>query len=94
MDHNSPLGIEKIVRQAATERMIIRCPRDGVVMRVVTWRARRRDGSGETRRGTGRPPAPNREWAITQLDLECPACRRTASDIVVTPRAAKLAQPA
>jgi hypothetical protein len=94
MDHYSPLGIEKIVRQAATERLIIRCPRDGVVMRVVSWRARRRDGSGEARRGTGRPPAPNKEWAITQLDLECPACRRTAADIAVTPRGAKVPQPA
>jgi hypothetical protein len=94
MEHYSPLGIEKIVRQAAAERTIIRCPRDGVVMRVVAWRARRRDGSGETRRGTGRPPAPNKEWALIQLDLECPACRRSAPDIGVTPRPTKVVQPA
>ncbi|HET7039647.1 MAG TPA: hypothetical protein VFH97_07155 [Gemmatimonadales bacterium] len=93
MEHYSPLGIEKIVRQAATERLIIRCPRDGVVMRVVSWRAKRRDGSEETRRGTGRPRA-SREWAITHLDLECPACRRTAEGIVVTPRQSKVAQSA
>jgi hypothetical protein len=91
MEHYSPLGIEKIVRQAAADRLTIRCPRDGVVMRVVAWRVKRRDGSGETRRGTGRPK-PSREWAITHLDLECPACRRGAEDIVVTPRAPKVAQ--
>jgi hypothetical protein len=89
----STLGIEKIVLQAAAERLTIRCPRDGVVMRVVSWRAKRRDGSGESRRGVGRPRA-SREWAITHLDLECPACRRGAVDIVVTPRTPKVAQSA
>jgi ssDNA-binding Zn-finger/Zn-ribbon topoisomerase 1 len=94
MEHYSPLGIEKIERQAAAERIIIRCPRDGVVMRVVAWRARRRDGSGETRRGAGRPPSSSKEWAVIQLDVECPACRRSAAGIEVPPRPAKIAQPA
>lgn len=94
MEHYSPLGIEKIERQAAAERITIRCPRDGVVMRVVAWRAKRRDGSGETRRGTGRPPVATKEWAITQLDVECPACRRTADGIAVSPRTPRLAHSA
>jgi ssDNA-binding Zn-finger/Zn-ribbon topoisomerase 1 len=94
MEQYSPIGIEKIARQAAAERVIIRCPRDGAVMRVVTWRAKRRDGSGETRRGTGRPPSASKEWAVTQLDVECPACRRGAENIAVTPRPAKVAQSA
>jgi hypothetical protein len=81
----TPLGIEKISKQASAPTVLVRCPRDGVVMRVVAWRVRRRDGSGETRRGNGRLPKSG-EWALVQLDVECPACRRRAEGIVVEPR--------
>jgi hypothetical protein len=93
MDDYTPLGIEKIARQAGIAISGIRCPRDGVVMRVLTWRARRRDGSDETRRGAGRPPV-SKEWAVTQLDVECPACRRRAEGVTVIVRAARTAVPA
>lgn len=83
----TPLGIEKITRQASAPTIFVRCPRDGVVMRVLTWRARRRDGSGETRRGTGRPPR-SVEWEVIQVDVECPACRRRADGIAREPRSA------
>jgi hypothetical protein len=87
MDDYSDVGVEKIARQASSEPVLIRCPRDGAVMRVASWRARRRDGSGETRDGTGRLPAP-REWVLTILDVECPACGRRANGVAVGNRVA------
>lgn len=50
-------------------------------MRVIGSRAERRDGSGEAQRFT-EPPA-GRGWVVTELDLECPACRRVAEGIVI-----------
>lgn len=85
----TPLGIEKITRQANAPGVLVRCPRDGVVMRVEAWRACRRDGSGETTRGVGRLPR-SREWAVTQVDVACPACRRRADGIAIEPRQERL----
>lgn len=77
----TPIGIEKITAQARANRALVRCPRDGAVMRVVGSRAERRDGSGDAQRFT-QPPA-RRDWVVTELDLECPACRRAAEGIVI-----------
>ncbi len=93
MSDYTPLGMEKMARQASLDVALIRCPRDGVVMRIVAWRARRRDGSDETRHSTGRPPSAQ-EWTLTQLDVMCPACRRRGDGIPVTPRAPRAPQPA
>lgn len=85
MDYSS-LGIVKLQRQAEANPTLIRCPRDGVVMRVLGGRAARRDGSGETRRFADRLPN-LRGWQIREVDLECPACRRRAERVRLSPRA-------
>lgn len=78
----SSLGIDKITKQANTDITLVRCPRDSVVMRPVECVLERPD-TGERRRVRGRPPK-GREWAVRELDLECPACRRRATRILVT----------
>jgi hypothetical protein len=76
----TPLGLEKIARQAASDLSLIRCPRDSVVMRVVVSRAERVDGVElESREFRSRPP--DAEWRVTELTVECPACRRCATGI-------------
>ena len=76
------LGIDKLTQQANTDVTLVRCPRDGVVMRVLGCRAARRDGSGEECRVVGRLPR-GRLWTVRELDLECPACARRARGITV-----------
>jgi hypothetical protein len=78
----TPLGIEKIVKQAKHSLDLIRCPRDSVVMRILGGRAERRDGSGTTERFSERLPS-SRYWSVREVDLECPACRRRAQAIGV-----------
>lgn len=85
MDY-SALGIEKLQQQAEADLSLIRCPRDGVVMRVLGGRASRRDGSGESRRFTDRLPN-LRAWQVREVDVECPACRRRADGIRLRVRA-------
>ena len=75
------LGIEKVTRQARVNRALVRCPRDGAVMRVTGSRAERRDGTAESQRFVGLPSG--RDWVVTELDLECPACRRVAEGIAM-----------
>ncbi|MFQ6046795.1 MAG: hypothetical protein ACE5PT_10645 [Gemmatimonadales bacterium] len=77
------IGIDKIKLQAASSRGLIRCPRDGAVMRVTDCRAEAAAGPpGESRalRALPRDPA----WRVTELAVECPACRRQAA--VTVPR--------
>lgn len=85
MDYSS-LGIVKLQRQAEANPTLIRCPRDGVVMRVLGGRAVRRDGAGETRRFEDRLPN-LRSWQVREVDVECPACRRRAEGVRLSPRA-------
>ncbi|MDH3289454.1 MAG: hypothetical protein OEO20_03490 [Gemmatimonadota bacterium] len=76
----TPLGLEKIARQAGRDLSLIRCPRDSVVMRVVASRAGRVDGvKSEVREFRSRPP--HAEWRVSELTVECPACRRVATGI-------------
>ena len=86
MDYTT-LGLDKLRRQANTDVTLVRCPRDGVVMRVLGCRAARRDGSGEECRVVGRLPR-GRVWAVRELDLECPACGRRARGITILPEVA------
>ena len=76
------LGIDKLTRQANRDITLVRCPRDGVVMRVLSCRAARYDGSGEECRVVGRLPR-GRAWAVREIDFECPACSRRARGISV-----------
>ncbi|UCF40964.1 MAG: hypothetical protein JSW43_01075 [Gemmatimonadota bacterium] len=76
----SVLGIHKIARQAAADLGIIRCPRDGAVMRVVASRAEHTSRNGTILREFDRLPR-GAEWLIVDLDLECPACRRRAAGV-------------
>lgn len=81
----TPLGLEKIARQAANDLSLIRCPRDSVVMRVVASRAEPVNGAtGEAREFRSRPPSTG--WQVKELDVECPACRRRATGIRPDPR--------
>ncbi len=77
MPDYTELGLQKIAHQAARDLTLIRCPRDGVVMRVVASRAERQDRDGLTKRRFDRLPT-GRGWQVTGLDVECPACRRRA----------------
>ncbi|NIM52815.1 MAG: hypothetical protein GTN62_15185 [Gemmatimonadales bacterium] len=80
MPDYTPLGIQKIARQAARDLTTIRCPRDSVVMRILASRAERQDREGLTRRTFQRAPTQG-AWRVTELDVECPACRRRALGI-------------
>lgn len=85
MSDYTSLGIAKLARQAATHPLIIRCPRDGVVMRVLRCCADRTGVREEARREFGRVP-PGREWRVREIDVECPACRRRALGVTIAAR--------
>lgn len=87
MSDYTPLGIEKLAQQAATDPSTIRCPRDGVVMRVLQCRAERTERGEVAHRELPSVPA-GREWRLTQIDVECPACRRRALGVEVAERVA------
>jgi len=80
MPDYTPLGFQKIAHQASVDPKLIRCPRDGVVMRVLATRARYDDRGIPTFREFPRLPA-GAGWRVTELDLECPACRRRAERV-------------
>jgi hypothetical protein len=77
MPDYTPLGLQKIAVQASVDPTLIRCPRDGAVMRVVATRARHDDRGVPTFREFPRLPC-GAGWRVTELDVECPACRRQA----------------
>lgn len=81
MAHYTESGIEKLRQQAETTPALVRCPRDGVVMRVLGGEAQRLDGSDDVRHFTKRVPNLHR-WRVMELDLECPACRRRAERVL------------
>lgn len=74
------LGIEKLTQQAGRRDGLVRCPRDGAVMRVIGGRAERRDGSGEVAAFERRFPD-KVIWQVRELTVECPACQRRAERI-------------
>ena len=74
------VGFQKIAQQAALDAAVVRCPRDGAVMRVVASRAERADRKGTTLREFHRLPR-GTGWRVLELDLECPACRRRATGV-------------
>lgn len=80
MTHYTDLGLAKLRWQAETEHHVVRCPRDGAVMRVLRAVAEPRDADGEARRFAARLPD-RRRWRVRELDLECPACQRRAEGI-------------
>jgi hypothetical protein len=83
----TPLGIQKIAQQAERDPRTIRCPRDSVVMRVLASRAERSEGGEAVRQRVDGLPR-GRGWRVTQVDVECPACRRQAVNVEVEPRLA------
>ena len=80
MPDYTPLGLQKIALQAAADPTLIRCPRDGVVMRVAATRARHDGRSVPTIREFPRLPS-GPGWCVVELDVECPACRRRAERV-------------
>jgi hypothetical protein len=76
----TPLGIQKIAQQAGRDPSLIRCPRDSVVMRVVKAHAERTDAGGVKRHTFDGVPK-GAAWQITEVDVECPACRRCAAGV-------------
>ena len=80
----SPLGIQKIVEQAARDVRVIRCPRDSAVMRVAAARVQRHEGGKMVERSVEGLPR-GRGWSVASLDLECPACRRQATKVELAP---------
>lgn len=74
------VGFQKIAQQAALDAAVVRCPRDGAVMRVVASRAEHADRKGTTLREFRRLPR-GTDWRVLELDLECPACRRRATGV-------------
>ena len=73
-------GLQKLAHQVATRPTLIRCPRDSVVMRVLSSRAERQGPHGirqETFVGMPR----DGEWRVMEVDVECPACRRRAMHV-------------
>ena len=67
---------------------LIRCPRDSVVMRVVKARAERPDPGG-VRRHTFDGVPKGAAWSLTEVDVECPACRRCAMGVRPMRRSAR-----
>lgn len=79
-------GLQKLSHQVAEHPDLIRCPRDSVVMRVLSSRAER-DGANGPREESfvGRPKGS--AWRVVEVDVECPACRRRAQRVrPVVPR--------
>jgi hypothetical protein len=70
-------GLQKLAHQVAQHPDLIRCPRDSVVMRVLSTRAERPGAHGVRHESfVGRPRG--RAWCVVEIDLECPACKRRA----------------
>jgi hypothetical protein len=89
----TPLGIQKIAQQAGRDPTTIRCPRDSVVMRVLTANAERPDADGvKRRRFEGLPKGS--AWQLTEVDVECPACRRSAQGVRPLRRSSAAREPA
>ena len=80
MSDYTPLGIQKIAQQAGKDPALIRCPRDGVVMRILRACAERQDVGGVKQRTFDRAPKGD-VWTVTEVDVECPACRRCAGSV-------------
>jgi hypothetical protein len=89
----TPLGIQKIAQQAGLDATTIRCPRDSVVMRVLVAKAERPNAEGVTRRTFEGLPKGS-AWQLTEVDVECPACRRSASGIRPMRRSSATREPA
>ena len=85
MTDYTPLGFEKIALQVARDPSLVRCPRDGAVMRVMACDGTRDDGQAMTARELTRLPR-GRHCVVARLDVECPACGRRA--LGVRPKAA------
>jgi hypothetical protein len=77
MSDYTPRGLDKLARQLADHPELIRCPRDSVVMRVLSTRAERAGAHGVRHESfVGRPKGS--AWQVVEIDVECPACRRRA----------------
>jgi hypothetical protein len=74
------VGYQKIAQQAALDAAVVRCPRDGAVMRVMASRAEHTGRNGTILREFDRLPRGS-DWQVLELDLECPACRRRAAGV-------------
>lgn len=74
------VGLQKITQQAAVDAAVVRCPRDGAVMRVMASRAEHTSRNGTILREFDRLPRGD-DWQLIELDLECPACRRRAAGV-------------
>jgi hypothetical protein len=82
MSDYTAVGIDKIIQQAKTDPSLIRCPRDRAVMRVLCCHARQRNAEGAPPVVANRLPRTT-GWIVTELDVECPACRRRAESVKV-----------
>jgi hypothetical protein len=82
MSDYTPLGLEKLARHATKDLTTFRCPRDGVVMRLLACRAEPTAAGDKTCREFRRLPRDS-EWRVLEVDLECPACRRRAMGVPV-----------
>lgn len=70
-------GLQKLAHQVATRPTLIRCPRDSVVMRVLSSQAERQGPHG-IRQETFVGMPKDGGWRVLEVDVECPACRRRA----------------
>ena len=93
MSDYTPLGIQKIAQQAGRDPTLIRCPRDSVVMRVLKASAERPDDEGVKRRTFDGMPKGS-TWSLTEVDVECPACRRRAAGVRPMRRSSREQVPA
>jgi hypothetical protein len=89
----TPLGIQKIAQQVGLDPTTVRCPRDSVVMRVLVAKAERPNAEGVTRRTFEGLPK-GTAWQLTEVDVECPACRRSATGIRPMKRSSVAREPA
>lgn len=84
MSDYTPLGLEKLARHAANDLTTVRCPRDSVVMRLLACRAERYEAGALAQREFQRAPRGG-DWEVREVDFECPACRRRAMNVRLTP---------
>ncbi len=82
MDDYSPLGREKLHKQAQRDLAFIRCPLDSAIMVITGGVAGRTEDGKVTYRGFERYPISSK-WTVVRVDLECSACRRRISDVIV-----------
>ena len=80
MSDYTKLGLKKIAQQAKRDLRLVRCPRDGAVMRVTAWRAEHVEDPDNQLQTFDRFPR-GVEWKVRDLDVRCPACGRTAEGI-------------